>query len=52
MLAPRSCSSTEVSADVSAELAALRAQRDAARAEAERWRLLHGELRALVADQL
>ena len=33
------------------ELAALRAQLEAARAEADRWRALHGELRGLVADQ-
>jgi hypothetical protein len=38
--------------DATAELASLRAQLDAARAEAERWRALHGELRTLVADQL
>jgi hypothetical protein len=38
--------------DASGELAALRAQVEAARADAERWRALHGELRALVADQL
>jgi hypothetical protein len=36
----------------SAEVAALRSQLEAARADAERWRALHGELRALVADQL
>jgi hypothetical protein len=31
---------------------AARAQVEAARADAERWRALHGELRTLVADQL